>query len=198
MLANQLKNASALCRHLMQSRRAGKSNDRVRVKEIRSISKSFIYVYTYNCSAREFLKTYSYMLIELRWISVIVLCYEERVSPRGCLALDTPQNKSRSRLLFRTYDKQPNNVEFNSGLNWPQTLVRGCQFPFTYNTKPFVFLPTKITEERTSRLDNINCRQISKILLLYFKEAIRRLARINESGTKLRQGTCKRSQIERK
>ena len=83
----------------------------------------------------------------------------------GSLALDTPQNKSQSRFLFRTYDKQTNNVEVNSGLAWPQMLVKGCHFTFTYTTKSFVFLPTQIMKERTSRLDNINCRQISKILL---------------------------------
>ena len=50
-------------------------------------------------------------------------------------------------------------------LYWSQLLVRGCQFTFTYTTKSFVFLPSQITEKRTSRLENINCSQISKILL---------------------------------
>ena len=98
-------------------------------------------------------------------ISVIVHC--RRLLHRMCiaednLALDTPQNKSWSRLLFRAYDKQTNNVEANSGLDWPQTLVRGCQFTFIYTTMSFIFLPPQITEEQTSRLDNINSRQISK------------------------------------
>ena len=121
-------------------------------------------------------------------ISVIVLCtrlLHRMCIVEGSLALDTPQNKSRSRFLFQAYDKWTNNVEVNLGLDWPQTLVRGCQFTFTYTTKSFVFLPSQITEW-TSRLDNINCRQISKILSECFKEAIKRLARINESSTRLR------------
>ena len=100
-------------------------------------------------------------------ISVIVLCWRllrRMCITKGSLALDTPQSKSRSRLLFRAYDKQTNNVEVNSGLDWPQTLVRECQLTFTYPTESFVFLPTQIMEKWTSRLDNINCRQVSKIL----------------------------------
>ena len=98
-------------------------------------------------------------------ISAIVLC--RSLLRRMCiaennLALDTPQNKSRPRLLFRAYEKHPNNVEANSWLDWSQTSVRGCRFTFTYYTKSFVPLPPHITEERTSRLDNIICRQISK------------------------------------
>ena len=53
-------------------------------------------------------------------ISVIVLCrrlLRRMCIAEGSLALDTPQNKSRSRLLFRAYDKQTNNVEVNSGLD---------------------------------------------------------------------------------
>ena len=88
---------------------------------------------------------------------------ENEILTEGSLTLDTPQNNSRLRLLFRAYDKQTNNVEANSGLDWPQTLVRGCQFTFTYTNKSFVFLPPQITKERTSRLDDINCRQISKL-----------------------------------
>ena len=64
-------------------------------------------------------------------ISVIVLCrrlLRRMCIAEGSLALDTPQNKSRSRLLFLTYDIPRNNVDINSGLDWPQTLVRRCQF----------------------------------------------------------------------
>ena len=101
-------------------------------------------------------------------ILVIVLC--RRLLRGMCvaessLALDTLQNKSWSRLLFWVYDKQTNNVEVNFGLDWPQMLVRGCQFTFTYTPKSSVFLPSQIMEEQTSTLDNISCRQISKILL---------------------------------
>ena len=64
----------------------------------------------------------------------------------GSLALDTPQNKSRLRLLFRAYEKQTNNVEVNSALDWSQTLARGCQFTLTYT---FVFLTPQITGERS-------------------------------------------------
>ena len=94
-------------------------------------------------------------------ITVIVLCrrlLRRMCITEGSLALDTPQNKSRSRLLFQAYDKQTNNVDASSRLDWPQTLVRGCQFTFTYTTKSFVFQPPPppITEEWTSWLDNIN------------------------------------------
>ena len=108
-------------------------------------------------SANWFLKKWDqvwiYFSILWRWvllwlqeidISVIVLC--RRLLCRMCiaessLALDTPQNKSRSRLLFRAYEKQTNNVDANLRLYWSQTSVRGCRFTFTYTTKSFVPLP---------------------------------------------------------
>ena len=104
----------------------------------------------------------------LLWPQVIdfsVIVFSRRLLCRMCitessLALDTPQNKSQSRLLFRAYEKQTNNVDADLRLDWSQTSVRGCRF--TYTTKSFVPIPPHITEERTSRLDNINCRQISK------------------------------------
>ena len=36
-----------------------------------------------------------------------------RMTRRGSLALDPPQNKSQSRLLFQAYGKPANNVEVN-------------------------------------------------------------------------------------
>ena len=105
-------------------------------------------------------------LYDVAWIiipgreSILCTCDVE-----GSLALDTPQNKSKSRLRFRENGKPANNEEVNVGLDWFQMLVRGCQLTFTYTTKSFVFLPPQIAEERTSGLENINCSQISKILL---------------------------------
>ena len=65
----------------------------------------------------------------------------------GSLALDPPQNKSQSRLLFRAYGKLANNVAVNLGLDGSQTLVRGYQVTFTYTTNSFVFLPPQIAEK---------------------------------------------------
>ena len=97
-----------------------------------------------------------------RSLSSVEGCYVECVSLRAVWHLTLHLNESRLRLLFEAYDKQTNNMEANLGLDWPQTLVRRCQFTFTYTTKSFVFLPPQITEELTSRLDNINSWQISK------------------------------------
>ncbi len=83
-------------------------------------------------------------------ISAIVLCRRlllKMCIGEGSLALDTPQNKSRSRLLFRAYDKQTNKVDANLGSDWPQTLIRGYQFTFIYTTKSFV-LSTLSDHER--------------------------------------------------
>ena len=54
-----------------------------------------------------------------------------------------------------------NNVEVNLGLD----VGKGYQLIFTYVTKSFVFIPPHIAGKRTSRLENINCSQISKIPL---------------------------------
>ena len=75
-------------------------------------------------------------------------------------------------------------------------LVRGYQFTFTYTTKSFVFLPPQIVEKRTSRLENVNCSQISKFPLYCFKVAIRRLVRINESDMTLKQIRAEDESIE--
>ena len=101
--------------------------------------------------------------------------------------LTLQKSKSPSRLLLRACGKPANNVEVNLGLDWSQTLVSGYQFTFTYTTKSFVFLPSQIAEKKTSRLENINYSQISKVPLQCFKVAIRRLARFNDSDTKLKQ-----------
>ena len=82
-------------------------------------------------------------------ISAIVHCrrlLRRMCIAEGSLALDTPQNKSRSRLLFQANDKQTNNVEASSRIDWPQTLVSGYQFTFTYTTKSFVFLRSQKNE----------------------------------------------------
>ena len=94
-----------------------------------------------------------------RSLSSVEGCYVECVSPRvACHLTHHKINPSQ----FRAYEKQTNNVDANSRLDWSQTSVRGCRLTFTYTTKFFVLLPPHITEEWTSRLDNINCRQISK------------------------------------
>ena len=48
----------------------------------------------------------------------------------GSLALDPPQNKSLSRLLFQAYGKLANNVGVNLGLEWSPTLARGFPIHF--------------------------------------------------------------------
>ena len=108
-----------------------------------------------------------WILLWLQEIDISVIALSRRLLRRICIAessltLDTPQNKSRSRLLFRAYEKQTNNVDADLRLDWSQTSVRCCRFTFTYTTKSFVFLPPHITEEPTSRLDNIHSRHISK------------------------------------
>ena len=108
----------------------------------------------------------NYHYCDIAWIIIpgreSILCAGD---VEGSLALDPPQNKSKSRLLFRAYGKLSNNVEVNLGLDWSQTLVWGYQFIFTYTTRFIVFLPTQIAEERASGWENINCSQISKIPL---------------------------------
>ena len=90
------------------------------------------------CCINNYPRTRAHFMRMSRWIllwpegtdiSVIVLCRSllcRMWIAKGSLALDTPQNKSRSRFLFRAYNKQTNNVEVNLGPDWPQMLVRGC------------------------------------------------------------------------
>ena len=94
-------------------------------------------------------------------LSSVEVCYIECILPRAVCHL-TLHKINPGQDSYLAYDKQTNDVETSSGLDLPQTLVRECQFTFTYTTKSFVFLPPQITEEQISRLDNINCRQISK------------------------------------
>ena len=100
------------------------------------------------------------------------------------LALDTPQYKSRSRLLFRACEKQTNNVDSKFEVRLVSNVGKGLPIPFNIHHQVLCPpQPPQITEERTSRLDNINCRQISKSSC---NEAIRCLARINEGGMRPR------------
>ena len=101
-----------------------------------------------------------------RWWLLRRMCITE-----GSLTLDTPQNKSRSRHLFRAYDKQTNNMEASSGLDWPQTLVRGCQFTFTYTTKSSYPLRSQKNELLGLIILNVD---IFPNPLLMFKKAIKR------------------------
>ena len=84
-----------------------------------------------------------------RSLSSVEGCYVECVLPRAVWHLKLHKiNPSQDSYFGCMTDKQTNNnVDANSGLDWPQTLVRGCQFTFT--TK-FLVLPTPSDHGRTN------------------------------------------------